>query len=242
MNSITTTVNDIRELFKRMKINEEFVVDKTGCKMLEIIGATFLADEETIFGAVNHDYVKREIQWYESMHRNVNYIPGVTPKAWLSCASPTGRINSNYGWMIWSDENYKQYENVLAELKAKPESRRAVMIYTRPNMWIDYNSDGMSDFVCTNAVQYFIRDGKLLALVQMRSNDAWAGYRNDVAWQKNVHERLANDLSIEAGQMIWHAGSIHLYERNFYLVDGYIKTGRYDLTLDECKIFSKNSD
>jgi thymidylate synthase len=233
MIAVQHRVADVRQWFLSLKQREEYVVDKSGCKMLEVVGATFIADEETIFGRVNRDYVNREIEWYTTMSRNVNDIPGGPPKEWIRCASPEGLVNSNYGWMVWSEDNFKQYEHVLRELKRSPESRRAVTIYTRPSMWHEFYRDGMSDFVCTNVVQYFLRDGKLDAVVQMRSNDMWAGYRNDRAWQKHVHERLAKDLGVPEGTLLWHAGSLHCYEKNFYLIDGFARTGRHDLTLEE---------
>lgn len=212
-------VSDVRRWFVDLKERQEYVTDKTGCRMLEVVGATFVADEEAIFGTVNRDYVEREIEWYKSMSKNVNDIPGGAPAAWKACATPEGWINSNYGWMVWSELNHAQYSHVLAELKRNAESRRATMIYTRPSMWNEYNADGMSDFVCTNAVQYLIRDEKLVACVQMRSNDVVYGFKNDKFWQDYVHEKLASDLNVKRGQMIWHVGSLHVYERHFHLIE-----------------------
>lgn len=212
------TVQDIREEFHRLMREEEFVTDKTGVRMLEVRSASFIADEPTIFGTVNTDYVLRELEWYHSMSLNVNDIPGGPPTIWQVVSDNDGYINSNYGWCIFSDENYNQYNHVLEELKKSPESRRAIMIYTRPNMWYDYNHNGRSDFMCTNAVQYMIRDHKLETVVQMRSNDVIFGYKNDFAWQNYVHKNLAHDLSIEPGHIYWNVGSLHVYERHFNLV------------------------
>ena len=92
------------------------------------------------------------------------------------------------------------------------------MIYTRPNMWLDYNHNGRSDFMCTNTVQYMIRDGVLIAVVQMRSNDVVFGYRNDYAWQDHVVKLLATALGIKQTKIIWHVGSLHVYERHFKMV------------------------
>lgn len=211
-------VSDIRAEFTRLIRDEEYVTDKSGVKMLEICSANFLADEAAIFGTPNQDYIRREIEWYESLSRNVNDIPGGPPAIWKQVADKNGMINSNYGWCIWSPENGSQYAKVLNELKEQPNSRRAVMIYTRPSMWEDYNSDGMSDFMCTNAVQYMLRYGKLFAVVQMRSNDVVFGYKNDYAWQKHVLDMLANDLGVVPGDIYWNAGSLHVYERHFDLI------------------------
>lgn len=220
MNQIHHRVADVREWFRDLKRKEKYVQDKSGVQLIEVVGATFEADEETIFGPVNHDYVRRELEWYRSQSRNVNDIPGGAPAVWKQVATPSGEINSNYGFLVWSDENGQQYENVLQELKEKPTSRRACMIYTRPSIWKEFNRDGMSDFICTNAVQFLIRDNKLSAVVQMRSNDVVFGYRNDFAWQRHVQSELARDLGIEPGPVIWHAGSLHVYARHFNLIDG----------------------
>lgn len=211
-------VSDVRETFKHYLENEYFVIDKTGCKMLEIRSASFVADEPAIFGTPNEDYIRREIDWYMTCSLNVNDIAGQTPAIWKQVATEDGFINSNYGWCILSHANGNQFHRVENELKANPDSRRAVMIYTRPSMWEDYNRDGMSDFMCTNTVQYMIRNGRLEAHVQMRSNDVVFGYKNDYAWQKYVLDMLANKLDVLAGSIYWNVGSLHVYERHFHLV------------------------
>jgi thymidylate synthase len=209
---------DIREEFRRKLYIGEYVTDKSGCKTLEIVGATFIADEPAIFGTVNEDYCRREVDWYDSMSLNVADIPGGPPKIWLDVADEDGYINSNYGWMIYHWDNFLQYEHVREELRTNPDSRRAVMIYTRPSIWTQYNQDGMSDFICTNAVSYLIRDCMLHAHVQMRSNDVVFGYKNDRHWQGVVLNRLAEDLGIPVGNILWTATSLHVYERHFHLI------------------------
>ena len=211
-------VEDIRNRFKDQLRNELFVADKTGVKTIELIGASFLADEPLIFGAVNEDYVQRELDWYKSKSLYVKDIPGKTPTIWEQVADKDGKINSNYGWAIWSKENGEQYFKVYHELAYNRDRRRAVMIYNRPSMHVDYCANGMSDFMCTNAVQYLIRDDVLEVVVQMRSNDVVFGYRNDFAWQNHVAELLRNSLRCHSTKIIWNVGSLHVYERHFDLV------------------------
>ena len=226
-------VNDIRQIFAQEYQNQNFLSDRTGCKFIEIIGASFIADEPYIFGEPNYEYIKREIDWYKSTSLNVNDIPGGPPKIWQSVADKDGFINSNYGWCIFSKENNFQYMNCLMELKKNPDSRRAAMIYIRPSMWGEFDKNGRNDFMCTYAVQYFIRKGKVIASVYMRSNDAWAGYRNDYAWQNWVLVNLAHDLNIEQGHIIWNTGNIHIYDRQFYLIEHFSKTGEPHITKED---------
>jgi thymidylate synthase len=216
--NVLLDVNDIRNLFKDALAAEDYVTDKTGCKMLEVMGACFIANEPAIFGTVNQDYVNREIQWYEGQSLNVNDIPPPVPQIWKQVATPDGFINSNYGWCIYSGENCDQFMSCINTLRKDPESRRAIMIYTRPSMQFEYNRAGMSDFMCTNTVQYFIRNGRVHAVVNMRSNDVVFGYKNDYAWQKHVLDKVAKELELPVGNIIWQVGSLHVYERHFNLV------------------------
>jgi thymidylate synthase len=243
------TVQTIRGKFAAIFSEKIFVPDKSGQKTIEILGAQFLADEETIFGLVNEDYVRREIDWYLSKSLDINDMKFPIPKIWKDCASENGQINSNYGFLVFDSKNGNQFDNCIMELIHNPWSRRAVMIYTRPSMWTDYNRNGMSDFICTNTVQYFIRQNpneelvnpetlRLFARVDMRSNDAWAGFRNDYAWQKFIFDFLYKALKVTypnllRGAIIWNCGSLHLYERNFDLVQHYIDTNDYQPTFEE---------
>jgi thymidylate synthase len=237
------TIEQVRNQFVDLLIRQDFVTDKSGVKLLEIPGAQFVASKETIFDEVNYDYVGREIAWYESQSLKVDDIPGGPPAIWKAVSSKNGSINSNYGFLIGSPFNGHQYTQVLKELLTSPTSRRAVMIYTRPTMHVEYNQDGMSDFICTNAVQYLLRDGFLDVVVQMRSNDVRFGYRNDRAWQLHVQTKLIEDLNkayqapayidrapVVRGDIYWQVGSLHVYEKDFYLVDNYYETGAPSIT------------
>ena len=207
------SIQDVRDAFEWMHANDKY--NDSG--LLEILGASFIADEDSIFGTINDGYIAKEIMWYNSKSRNV-YDMHNPPEIWKKVADKDGNINSNYGWCIYSSDNYNQYSKVLMHLRENPNSRQATMIYNRPTMHEDSKTNGMYDFMCTNAVSYNIKDGKLHCIVQMRSNDAIYGYKNDYAWQKHVLDKLANDLQIEAGNIHWQVASLHIYPRHFKLI------------------------
>ena len=215
------TVNDIRKHFIGELNDGAFTTDKTGQNTIELLGASFIADEPAIFGTPNQEYINREIDWYISASSNIHdiYDRGTAPpEAWQYAADNHGNINSNYGYLIFSDIYYRQYDNVLTELLENPDSRRASMIYQRPSIWTEYNENGKSDFICTNAVTYYIRNDELQSVVQMRSNDVVYGYKNDYAWQQYVLTTLAKDLGIQPGFITWQVQNLHVYERHFNLV------------------------
>jgi thymidylate synthase len=213
------TVADIRAKLIQKYKDEDFVTDKTGVNTIELIGESFIADEDWIIRKPNYEYIERELEWYKSKSLYVKDIPGKTPVIWEQVSDSNGKINSNYGYLVWSEENGNQYSNVLDELRQNPNSRRAVMIYNRPTMHADYNKDGMSDFICTYANTFMIRDGKLISHYLMRSNDAVFGYDNDVHWALHVQKQLAEDLNVEVGNLIWTATNLHVYQRHFNFIE-----------------------
>ena len=218
---------EIKKQFIQLYKNQDFQEDGT----LEIRAASFLADEPTIFGERNVKYIEAELEWYDSQSLNVNDlgdIYGKVPAIWKDVTANTdGDINSNYGYLIYSKENGSQYNNVVQELKLRPNSRRATMIYTNPDMHQTAIEHGKNDFVCTNAVTYYKRGTALYGVVQMRSNDAVFGYINDYAWQVKVINRLAIDLGLEAGHITWQVQNLHVYPRHFHLIEECIKPKDY---------------
>ena len=191
------TVDDIRKKLMIKRIEKDYVMDKTGVKTIELLGESFIADEDYIVRKPNLEYVERELEWYHSESLFVDDIPGDTPRIWSTIASDEGKINSNYGHLIFSKENGCQYTNVLRTLRNDPNSRRATMIYNRPSMHVDFSRDGMSDFVCTYANQFMIRDNKLVSHYMMRSNDAVFGYCNDVHWAMHIHQHCLPGIDSE---------------------------------------------
>ena len=222
------TVSDIREFFIGELHDEAFTLDKTGQKTIEMLGASFIADEPFIFGKPADEYIAKEIEWYESQSTNIKDIYGPDrppPAAWEYAADQHGNINSNYGTLIFSEQYFDQFNSVVFELDNNRDTRRASMIYTRPSIWAEYNKGGMSDFICTNSVTYYIRDDMLHCVVQMRSNDVVFGYKNDYAWQQYVLQKVCNAYNkinlfdtINPGQIIWQVQNLHVYERHFNLV------------------------
>jgi len=221
------TVSDIRKHFIDELKNERFTEDRTGQKTIELLGASFIADEPAIFGTPNQEYIDRELDWYRSESTNINDIYGderEPPKAWQLSANRHGEINSNYGHLIFSPGYYSQFNKALGELIRNPDSRRASMIYTRPSIWEEYNENEKNDFICTNSVTYYIRDGAVHCVVQMRSNDLVFGYKNDYAWQEyllnrfvEVYNHMTHDV-LKSGNIYWQVQNLHVYERHFNLV------------------------
>lgn len=132
----------------------------------------------------------------------------------------------------WAYTYHSRYENqyqfIIDELRRNPWSRRAVMdIRTLEDM-------GSNDPACWQHVQYFIRDNALHCKILFRSNDACkATYMNAFALIM-LQKRIANTLGVKIGTYTHRANSFHCYERDFNMLDGYVKRIKdgEDITFD----------
>jgi thymidylate synthase len=216
--------------FKDMIDRGDFLVDKTGVKIVELRAETITLDPRQPSldlgpKKTNDAYVAKELIWYLSQDRNIDgWVDDV--KIWQLTADKNGLVNSNYGWCIFSKENGSQFENALQELIASPDSRRASMIYTRPSMWHDWNENERNDFMCTHYVQVYIRNNELQYHVHQRSCDTIFGFFNDFAWHCYVYMRFHKEYLNKTGEslrtsessMKYIIDSLHVYERHFDLV------------------------
>lgn len=212
-------VQDIRNAFKTKLAKKDFADDGN----LEIVSASFVADEPSIFGEINDEWNSRELCWYMSQSLNVNDIESPVPLVWKQVASSKGEINSNYGYAIFSSQNGHQFDKAIGALVANKNSRQAVMIYIRPSMHEDSARDGMHDFMCTYSTQLLIRANQLHHIINMRSADSIFGYKGDFFWQDTVHDFALAKLQqtypgLVKGNLYWNAGSLHIYPRHFHLV------------------------
>ena len=125
-------------------------------------------------------------------------------------------IRRNWAY-TYHDRIGPQYQFVINELKRNPESRRAVIDVRRhADMKLD-------DPACLQHIQYFIRDNKLECKVLFRSNDACkATFMNAFALIM-LQKKIADELGVEVGTYTHRANSFHCYEKDFALLDGYVK-------------------
>lgn len=188
----------------------------------ELLGTRSYFKADELIEGTNTKYVEHEIEWYDTLDRNIKNHEGIEEnKIWKSCAADDGSINSNYGWCIYSDDNCNQYRNAVDRLVKDKDTKKAIMVYTRPSIQTECN-DGVhakNDMICTCYTSTMIRDNLLWHLVHMRSNDIWYGLRNDLAWQQEVQKRMHAELkgqyhNLTLGPIVWFADSMHLYKRN----------------------------
>ena len=67
-------VKNIREYFQSELKAERFTTDKTGAKTIEMLGASFIANEPAIFGTPVKSYIDAELAWYESGSNKLHMV------------------------------------------------------------------------------------------------------------------------------------------------------------------------
>ena len=123
-------------------------------------------------------------------------------------------------WEYTYHERYAyQLDFVISELKREPFSRRAVM--STRDFEVDSNN---SHPACLQNIQYFIRDGKLHCCVLFRSNDLPEAFFMNAFALIKLQEKVAAEVGVEMGSYTHRSNSMHVYEKNFDLIEGYVRT------------------
>lgn len=128
-----------------------------------------------------------------------------------------GTFHGAYGPRI-----HGNLRKVVEQLKKDDSSRQAVL--TIFNADKDLNAD-VKDVPCTLTLQYFIRDGKLLARTNMRSNDLYLGMPYDFVQFIALQGAIAKALNIPMGTYTHTVGSLHIYEQHMREAE-FIKAAR----------------
>lgn len=184
--------------------------------------------------AVNYGFGVGELCWYVRGDRDLATMHYYNRR--MAQFSDDGEtINSAYGNRMfqprWRDEgiaNWKgfeytvsQFDNVVAELKADPHSRRAVIHINEPYDLRQAVVRGSKDVPCTMSLQLLIRDRRLHMHALMRSNDVVWGMPYDVFSFTSLQEAFLYTLQDEGvdvedlGSYHHTAGSLHLYDTHF---------------------------
>lgn len=202
---LENTIDDIV-----LTLNEAPIDPRTGNKV--IYNASWIADRPSMIGQRNEDWVRREIDWFNGATDKLEDMEGPVPKLFEACAGDDGRVNSAYGYILFSRDvdvahrgmNDLQmsgvpslYERALGAFKREGlATRHAVVIVSDRDIHALSIYNGRNDFICTNALNFMVDDQNRLHIVaQMRSMDAVFGYRADYSMWDNLRWRLVEDLN-----------------------------------------------
>ncbi|MDC6178162.1 thymidylate synthase [Ralstonia solanacearum] len=168
-------------------------------------------------------YAIGELCWHLRGSSLVDEIAYYASRWRTIAGNATEVTGSNYGAKIFKGHRGapSQWSRVINQLRIDRDSRRAVLYFSGTGE--DTSSDS-KDIACAVSLQFLIRDGKLDAIANMRSNDAMLGLPYDVFLFSMLQEMAANSLGVDVGKYNHVAGSLHLYESDLLLAKDIISS------------------
>lgn len=123
-------------------------------------------------------------------------------------------FNSNYGLYAYSEEGL---DKCIKRLANKQDTRQAMFCINNNEAM----SDRSIDKLCTNTIQFFIRDNKLIMIVQMRASNLLTLLPYDsfmfCYWYFYVFNKLYNEynmIDLQNDYIYITAATIHYYDKN----------------------------
>jgi deoxycytidylate deaminase len=165
----------------------------------------------------SQEYLEKELDFYASGSRQLEDAVKMS-KFWSKCSDDGKTINSNYGFLLFHDENkhgFTQFEHAINCLRNNPDSKKAVMtLYSKEHAYIS------NDNPCTLIINLYIQGDALNMQVIMRSNDLWYGLPYDLPFFRVVHYTALAMLkrtypNLGLGYHIHQALNLHFYEWAF---------------------------
>lgn len=159
---------------------------------------------------ISKSYICGELLWYALARNDVSFIDKFAG-LWGRISDDGVTSYSAYGDIVFKRHGFNQVEKIIQLLCDDPESRRAVINFNVPNE----NVIKTKDEICTIALQFIMRDGKLNCTGIMRSNDVWYGLPYDVIFFTELTKYIARRLNVSYGTYTHNVISLHAYERNY---------------------------
>ena len=152
-----------------------------------------------------------ELLWFLSGDTNIAYLKENGVSIWNEWADENGDLGPVYGrqWRSWQTPDGRhidQISQLVAQLKANPNSRRHLV-----TAWNPSDVDDMALPPCHCLFQYYVADGKLSCQLYQRSADIFLGVPFNIASYALLTLMLAQVCDLEAGDFVHTLGDAHLY-------------------------------
>ncbi len=158
--------------------------------------------------------VVHELLWFLSGSTNIKYLHENGVTIWDEWADEEGNLGRVYGaqWRTWrapNGETIDQISKVIEQIKRDPDSRRHLV-----SAWNPAEIDDMALPPCHYAFQFYVANGKLSCMFQMRSVDTFLGLPFNIASYALLTHMVAQQCDLDVGELIWTGGDVHIYSNH----------------------------
>jgi len=190
--------------------------DRTGTGTLSVFGHQMRFDLQAGFPLVttkrvHFKSVVHELLWFIRGDTNTRYLRENGVTIWDEWADANGELGPVYGkqWRSWpapDGRSIDQLAQVIAQIKANPDSRRHIV-----SAWNVADLPDMALAPCHCLFQFHVADGKLSCQLYQRSADLFLGVPFNIASYALLTHMVAQVTGLAAGDFIWTGGDCHLY-------------------------------
>jgi thymidylate synthase len=193
--------------------------DRTGTGTLSVFGAQTQFDLRDRFPLLTTKklHIKSiiyELLWFLRGDTNVRYLNERGVTIWDEWADNEGDLGRVYGaqWRDWRGQNgirVDQIENVIAQIKSTPQSRRLIV-----SAWNPAEIDNMALPACHVLFQFYVQDGELSCQLYQRSADLFLGVPFNIASYSLLTLMVAQVCDLKPGDFVHTFGDLHLYQNH----------------------------
>jgi len=193
--------------------------DRTGTGTLSVFGAQARFDLRERFPLLTTKKLHlksiiHELLWFLRGDTNVRSLNEKGVTIWDEWADENGELGPVYGaqWIRWRGADgavSNQIDDVIAEIKRNPESRRLIV-----NAWNVAEIDAMALPPCHVLFQFYVRDGELSCQLYQRSADLFLGVPFNIASYALLTMMVAQVCDLRPGEFIHAFGDLHLYQNH----------------------------
>ncbi len=113
----------------------------------------------------------------------------------------------------YSERMGEQVNNAIETFKTNQACRNSIIAMWDPRIDTD-RIGGKQRVPCTMYYQPLIRNGKVHMIYNIRSNDLFTHWCNDIWLAIRLQEHIAEQLNLPVGTFYQHVGSLHAYMKD----------------------------
>jgi thymidylate synthase len=212
-------VREYHDLLRLVLESGQPRADRTGVGTISVFGAQARFDLRKTFPLLttkklHFKSIVHELLWFLRGETNVKYLNERGVTIWDEWADEKGDLGRVYGaqWRDWRGANgvrVDQIDNVIAQIKSNPQSRRLIV-----SAWNPAEVDQMALPPCHVLFQFYVQDGELSSQLYQRSADLFLGVPFNIASYSLLTLMVAQAADLKPGEFVHTFGDLHLYNNH----------------------------